>query len=77
MVSSYQILKELENNGTLREMTKRGLISTSIVFYLQVYSFYLKSTTKHLKRMDAVYETAEQFNIGLTSVYKIILKMTK
>jgi len=76
MVSSYQLLKKLEHEGTLKLLIKKGIVSTTTLFYLEVYTFYLESFSKFNKKSDSVYFTADKFNISDQSVYRIILKMT-
>ena len=76
MVSTYQFLRQLEKDGTLKLLIKKGLMSTSILFYLEVYTFYLESFSKFTKKSNSVYFTADKFNISDQSVYRIILKMT-
>ena len=76
MVSSYKLLKRLEDEGTLKLLIKKGIMPTTTIFYLDVYDFYLKSFSVFKKKSDSVYFTAEKFNISDQSVYRIILKMT-
>lgn len=75
VVTNYKLLKQLEQEGTLKQLIKRGLISTTVLFYVDVYKFYLEISPKYKKKTEAVYRTADQFNISDMSVYRIILKM--
>lgn len=75
MVTNYQLLIRLEKEGTLKQLIKRGLISTTVLFYLEVYKFYLEQHPKFKKKTESVYRTADHFNISDQSVYRIILKM--
>jgi hypothetical protein len=72
--NTYELLKDLEKDGKLKDLTKSGIVSPIYNNYIEIFEYYKRQLRKS-EKMNAIYLTAEHFNISDSSVYKIIGKM--
>ena len=84
MSATYELIKKLEQLDYFPQILTSGLIPMNWIDYSVIYEFYLKDLETILKgepsnqkaRRQSKANTAEEFNIGESSVYRIIKLMT-
>lgn len=74
-MTAYRLIQELEDEGKLNDLLSRGIIPINWIDYKLIYEYYQGQADKEQKRMQAIANTAEEFNISERSVYVIIQKM--
>lgn len=76
MESRYEILKDLKNKGTLTRLIGSGLMCLTIATRLEIYERYLKELKRN-KKVIAIQNAANEYNISSNYVYKIIVFMNE
>lgn len=74
-MTAYKLIQQLEDEGKLNSLLSRGIVPINWVDYKLIYEYYQGQAEKEQKRMQAITNTAEEFNISERSVYVIIQKM--
>lgn len=74
-MTAYRLIQKLEDEDLLNDLLSRGIVPTNWIDYKLIYEYYQGQAAKEQKRMQAVCNTAEEFNISERSVYAIIQKM--
>jgi len=61
--------------GLMVELVRAGVISSKLSFYREVFLFYDKEIQTKVEPPQASFNTAEQFDIAESTVYRIIRAM--
>ncbi|UAB84346.1 hypothetical protein INR75_19685 [Zunongwangia sp. SCSIO 43204] len=70
----YQLLHKLENLPFYNKLFTTGIVPMIWLDYKLIYEFYLEEL-KSQKKVQAITNTAEEFNLSERSIYSIIRKM--
>jgi hypothetical protein len=66
-----QVLDQLHEDGTLSRLAASGFISGSVLVWRNVYHRYTQELDTTKSKMQAMENTAEEFNLSLRSVQYI------
>lgn len=73
-MTTYDILKELEEQGILTDALRKEVISVTLAYHKKVYEDFLKER-QHRAKSDAVLSAAVKNQMSERFVYYIIKKM--
>ena len=62
-MTKVELLNKLERDGVLDLLVKSGLVSTTFIFYREIYLQVDYRIRLGLKKMDAYQDFAEQYNV--------------
>lgn len=74
-MTAYRLIQKLEEEQLLNDLLSRGIVPINWIDYKLIYEYYQGQAEKEQKRMQAIANTAEEFNISERLVYVIIQKM--
>lgn len=74
--SKIEKVIQLRENGDLKFLLDIGFLSWKVYFYIDVYQTYDILIKTGATKMEAVHETALKFNVDITTIYRVLKKLS-
>lgn len=68
---TIDILNELEEKGTLKQLVNAGMMTTFIIDWIKIYNLYTEMINEGSQINSAVLATCDVFDISKTTFYRI------